>query len=402
MELKKRVLIICRENLKIAPRFIMEVDALCSNYNILAAGNDCNEKDTRYRFVKLNQHQQQTQSPITFHLKYPLLLRKLISALIKLTRSKSLQGEQGTADKDFALLSKEAFDLLIVHHMDDLPLAVKLAKQKKLKLIFNAHEYYPLEFEDVEGWMKNEYPLRMKQGNTYFKDVAVCFCVGVEIAKKYKEEFNLNSVIVTNSKPFHELEPKHVAADGKIRMIHHGAAIRSRKIELTIDMMAHLDERFELNLILVPGDEAYITELKRQAANYSSIKFLEPVNTADISSFINQFDVGVFLLPPTNFNYKFALPNKFYEFIQARLAMAIGPSPEMANIIDKYDLGVVATDFEPKTMAQQLQTLAPEKVMYYKNKVHTSAQLLSAEETERKIKEAVDALLANKPVSIYN
>ncbi len=400
--MKKRILIICREDLRIAPRFIMEVDALHSNYALLAAGNTGNERDTRYSFIKLNERSQQSKSPITFHLKYPLVLRKLISAFIKLIHLKRFRDEQDTLYKDIALLSKEPFDLLIVHHMSDLPLAVQLAKQKKLKLIFNAHEYYPLEFEDVEGWMKHEHPLRMKQGNTYFKDVELCFCVGEEIAKKYKKEFNLNSVIVTNSKPFHDLKPKQLGEDGKIRMIHHGAAIRSRKIELTIEMMAHLDERFELNLILVPGDEAYINELRRQAAEYPSIKFLDPVGTADISSFINQFDVGVFLLPPTNFNYKFALPNKFYEFIQARLAMAIGPSPEMANIIYKYDLGVVAKDFEPKTMAQELKTLAPEKIMYYKNKVHNSAQFLSAEETERKIKDAVNALLANKPVSIYN
>ena len=39
---------------------------------------------------------------------------------------------------------------------------------------------------------------------------------------------------------------------------------------------------------------------------------------ATIVRTINQFDLGVYLLPPVNFNSAHALPNKFFEFIQAR------------------------------------------------------------------------------------
>ena len=74
---------------------------------------------------------------------------------------------------------------------------------------------------------------------------------------------------------------------------------------------------------------------------------------------IAQYDIGLFLLSPANFNYYHALPNKLFEFVQARLAVAIGPSPEMARIVNDHDLGIVAPDFEPTTMAAHLNALTP-------------------------------------------
>ena len=58
----------------------------------------------------------------------------------------------------------------------------------------------------------------------------------------------------------------------------------------------------------------------------------------------NDYDVGLYLLPPTNFNQRYALPNKFFEFIQGRLAIAIGPSPEMAKLVERSNAdGVILT-----------------------------------------------------------
>ena len=49
--------------------------------------------------------------------------------------------------------------------------------------------------------------------------------------------------------------------------------------------------------------------------------------------FANQYDVGVFLLPASFPNQVHVLPNKLFDYIQARLAVAIGPSHEMAEVV---------------------------------------------------------------------
>ena len=55
---------------------------------------------------------------------------------------------------------------------------------------------------------------------------------------------------------------------------------------------------------------------------------------------------------------KHCLPNKFFDFIQARLPVAIGPSPEMRGLIKKYDCGFVAKEFTVESMAKTLNNLS--------------------------------------------
>jgi hypothetical protein len=114
----------------------------------------------------------------------------------------------------------------------------------------------------------------------------------------------------------------------------------------------------------------------------------------ELSRFLNQYDIGVYLLEPVNFNFLHSLPNKFFEFIQARLAVAIGPSPEMARLVREYDLGVVADDFSPQALAQCLLGLDLKRIEYYKSQSHKVAHLLSAEQNKKILLDLVERVLA--------
>jgi hypothetical protein len=51
---------------------------------------------------------------------------------------------------------------------------------------------------------------------------------------------------------------------------------------------------------------------------------------------------------------RYASPNKLFEFIQARLPVVTTPNYEMKNLIQKYQLGVVAKDFSVSSFAQAI------------------------------------------------
>ena len=180
----------------------------------------------------------------------------------------------------------------------------------------------------------------------------------------------------------------------KIRLIYHGGAVVSRRIDLMIEMMNHLDDSYSLDLILVGSPVEYENELKKMAQSNKNITFLSPVDIEQIPVFTNSYDIGVFLLPPTNFNYANALPNKFFEFLQARLAIAIGPSPEMELLVKRYDLGIVANDFTAASMANAIKSVGREKLYYYKTQCNKYAKELSIESNMEKIREEVDKLVA--------
>jgi hypothetical protein len=94
-------------------------------------------------------------------------------------------------------------------------------------------------------------------------------------------------------------------------------------------------------------------------------------------------------LAPTNFNNKYALPNKLFEFVQGRLAICIAPSPEMERIVKEFDLGVVAQDFSAESMAMAIKSLTKEKIAHFKAQSDKSARELSAEKNREKFLQLV-------------
>jgi hypothetical protein len=115
----------------------------------------------------------------------------------------------------------------------------------------------------------------------------------------------------------------------------------------------------------------------------------------ELPQHLNRYDIGVFLLPPTNFNYRYALPNKLFEFIQARLAVAIGPSPEMARLVRQYCCGVIADDFTPEALAASLNRLTGADIDRLKQASHAAAKELCFEKNAPILLKMVERVLGN-------
>lgn len=284
-------------------------------------------------------------------------------------------------------------DVVIANDIDALPVALRVANGAKV--IFDAHEYAPLEWEDLLSFRLFHQRYRMHLCRRYIPQVDAMMTVCQSIADTYERDTGVRSEIVTNAPDYEVLEPSEIADDAApIRLVHHGGAGPSRKLELMIQMMDHLDERFHLDFLLVGGGAGYLDALKRAAAANPRIRFLDPVPMRELPRFLNRYDIGIFLLPPTNFNYRFALPNKLFEFIQARLAVAVGPSPEMARVVRENDCGIVATDFTPDALAAALQGLDRQAIRYYKHRSHAIARELSADTNRETILRLVAQALA--------
>jgi hypothetical protein len=82
---------------------------------------------------------------------------------------------------------------------------------------------------------------------------------------------------------------------------------------------------------------------------------------------------------PTTFNLLNCLPNKFFEFVQARLAIAIGPSPDMAELVHHYGLGVVASEFSITGMVDTLKSFTAEQINKAKRASDVAARELCYE-----------------------
>ena len=282
------------------------------------------------------------------------------------------------------------FDLVICNDALPLPFAFELGKGAPV--LFEAHEFYPAQRERSLHCLEMFYQRFLKKlCHAYIPKCAGITTVCSGLANEYKRVFGVLPLVVRSIPPRQELFAQTTAA-GVIRLVHHGAAGKARRIELMLELMNLLDERFTLDLMLV-GKGDYYEHLRKLALSTPRVNWLDPVPMQDLCSVTNKYDLGLFLVPPTTFNLRHCLPNKFFEFIQARLGIAIGPSPEMARLVKQYDLGVVADDFTPMALASKLNALTKGDVLRFKQNAELAANELNAENEMKVFENYLETIL---------
>lgn len=280
------------------------------------------------------------------------------------------------------------YDLVIVEDIGLLPAAFRAAAGSPV--LFDAREYYPRQ-DDTNLWFKFlDRSHRVLLCRSYMTQCAAVVTVSPGIAAEYKREFGVDAQLVRSVPAYVEAQLTP-ANPHSIRMVHHGVANDNRKLEQMIEVMSLLDKRFSLDFYLT-GNPEYISALQLAAEGDVRIRFRDAIPFEQIVSTLNGYDIGIFFVPPTTFNLKYCLPNKLFEFIQARLAVAISPTPDMADLVREYGCGLVAADFEPASMATALNALTPEAVTAYKRASDKAARELCFEVEGRKLAVLIERL----------
>jgi hypothetical protein len=380
----KKVLVLVLSNLKHDARVRRQIQAIKDNYKttLICFGA---EPSPDYEVVVIE------PTNLTF-------FRKVIASIFLLlkfhpTAHKILHNYYGVINS----LPNPNFDLIIANDVETLPLA--FAFPENPKIIFDAHEYAPRHFEDKKMWRIFFQDFNTWLCKKYIPKVDGMMTVGKGLALEYEKNFHVKPVVITNANNFFDVQPG-LTVDNKIRLVHHGIATPSRKLELMFDVMTLLDDRFTLDLMLLTpgfaskGTRQYLGELQERAKHDTRIKIIPPVKSQEVVNAIRHYDVGVFLLPPVNFNYENTLPNKLFDFIQARLAIAIGPTPEMAEIVNNYKLGIVSENFTAKSLAERLLGVTRSDIETFKKNANRAAADLNAEVNAKKINDMISEILS--------
>lgn len=280
------------------------------------------------------------------------------------------------------------WDVVLANDVETVPLAVRLRPAGGVHA--DLHEYASRQNEESRRWRWFVAPYRRWLVRTWVTRADSVTTVGAILAREYRREFGIEAGVVPNAAPYAERSPRPVG--DPLRLVHSGAARRNRSLGVMLDAVRLTQRPVTLDLYLVPNDPAYLDELRAAAVDLPQVRLHEPVSPDELVQRLGECDVGVFVLPPLTFNYLNTLPNKFFDFIQARLAIVVGPSPEMAELVHEHGLGVVTPDFTAQALAQAIDDLTPAAVAEFKAASHAVAHRLSAQEQVRGWAEAVAAL----------
>jgi len=323
------------------------------------------------------------------------ILSKIKFALYLLFRGyDKFYWSQSIIKESIAKLNDRNFDIFIANDLDTLPLAIHLAKVSKSKVFFDAHEYAPLEFENRWLWKYIHQPFREYICKKYLREVDIMTTVCDGIASKYQQEYQIFPKVIINVPSYQYIPYNPVSNPHKIKLIHHGSASPDRQMERMIEMIPYLESRFEVHFMLV-GNPQYVRKLQVLAENITPGRaiFHESVSIETICSILSEYDIGFYLLPPVGFNYIHSMPNKLFDFIMSGLCVAIAPSIEMQKVVQNYKCGIVAPDFEPKSLAAVINGLSVEEINEKKLASLEAAKILNAEIEGKKIENIIEVLL---------
>jgi glycosyltransferase involved in cell wall biosynthesis len=165
-----------------------------------------------------------------------------------------------------------------------------------------------------------------------------------------------------------------------------------------IRMMALCDSRYELHFVLTNFASSYVGKLKQLADNIvpGRVFFHSPLPSMQIVNGISKYDVGFYSLTPTNYNNLIALPNKLFEFIAAGLAVCIGPSPSMAEIVNQYGCGIVSPSFKPEDLAAILNNTSSSDWDKMKRSSIIATKELNGDKEMRILLEIYESLFSEK------
>ncbi len=184
--------------------------------------------------------------------------------------------------------------------------------------------------------------------------------VNTPIGRLYAEEFEVPELAqVRNAPPYvPDLAPTAVDPDD-IRLLFHGLPSWARGFQEILAAMRDLPPRFSMTFMLTdnPAVHAMLREELSTHPARDRIRIVPPAPMREIAQHINEYDVEIVFYKPTSTNLRFAMPNKFFEAAQGRLALVVGETETMAPVVREHGHGVVVPEFTWESLRDTLEQL---------------------------------------------
>ena len=126
----------------------------------------------------------------------------------------------------------------------------------------------------------------------------------------------------------------------RIDVLYHGIIVQDRGLEDCVRSVQLWRPEFRL-ILRGPSEPTFRVGLERIAETEGvrdRVVFAPPVPMLELVRAATTADIGISTPPRTSKHNIYALPNKFFEYIQAGLALCVCDLPDMAEIVRQYDL----------------------------------------------------------------
>jgi len=291
------------------------------------------------------------------------------------------------------------FDLLLSNDLDTLPANMIAAKIKGKPVVYDSHEYFTETPELIIRSFVRRFWLTLEQFLVPHLKYAYTVCD--PIAKIYFEKYGVRFHVVRNfSKSLEFLQVKEIEYAGKKIsgsdniILYQGALNTGRGLEYAIMAMKHVSDA----CLVIAGDGDIKDELENlvmQEGLSDRVKFLGRLTVEELAKVTPEAKIGISVEEDMGLSYRYALPNKLFDYIQALVPVVVTDLPEMSAIVRKYNIGEVTPTLNPEDLAAIFNRMLHENIKReeYLRNIKIAAGELTWENEEKKIVEIFSPFL---------
>lgn len=264
----------------------------------------------------------------------------------------------------FYLIAKR-FDVIVSNDLDTLAACYLASKLTKKPLVYDSHEYYTEVPELVDRpfvkrcWEKIE--------KRILPNVNYCYTVCQSIADVYNEKYGNNFQIIRNLPARMELNSTEISEPkfptDKPIVIYQGAVNLGRGVEEAILSMHQLEN---VNLVIAGGGDMLekCKALAEKEQLSDRIFFLGRFGFNDLKQITRYATIGISVEKDLGLNYRYALPNKLFDYIQSEVPVLSASLPEMKRVVDQYGVGITIKETTPDAIADGIKMMLDQKDQY--------------------------------------
>jgi hypothetical protein len=290
--------------------------------------------------------------------------------------------------KFYLVASRFDADIYLANDWHMLPVAITRARECGSNFCYDTHEYALEEYKYLLRWRLTRRPLVRSIESVGLREALVASTVSQGIADDMKREYQLSrDIIEIRSVP--KYTEVSVSPPGQfIEVLYHGIIVRDRGLEECIRSVPFWRKEFQF-VLRGPASSEYRARLEGVAGSLGiadRVRFDEPVPMTELVQAASNSQIGIFTPPRSSKHNFYVLPNKFFEYIHAGLAICVSDLPDMAGIVRKYDLGrSVKKDLSPESIAEAINGFDRDSIARYGASSLAAAKILNWEMEENKL-----------------
>lgn len=266
-------------------------------------------------------------------------------------------------------------DVLLSNDLDSLLPNYIISNLQKKKLVYDSHELFS-ELPSVQGRFSQKIWRYLEK--RLLPKIKYFFTVSDSIADWYFNAYGTKPLVLKNLPEYKNISKKE---SKEKYILYQGALNDGRGLIPLIEAMQKIDT----TTLKIAGKGPHKSKIEKAISQFNvgdKVELLGNLHPKELLSITQNATMGISLEEDFGLSYRYSLPNKLFDYIQAKTPVVATYLPEIKKIITAYKIGEVIENHSPESISTTINKVLENGKDYYQQNLETASKELIWENQE--------------------